>query len=68
MDLRSTPAPVTKTWAWLNLTPVLILKVAGSTVLMATGMFYLATGRREANMGRILTGAVLTMASIFLFF
>lgn len=52
---------------WLDVTPQVMGKMALSTVLMATGMFYLATGRRDAEMSRMLTGAALTLASVFLF-
>lgn len=52
---------------WLDITPKVMGKVAMSTVLMAVGMYYLTTGRREASMSRMFTGAFLTLASVFLF-
>ncbi len=52
---------------WLDVTPRIMGKAAASTVLMAVGMYYLTTGRREASVSRMFTGAFLTLASVFLF-
>lgn len=52
---------------WITITPKLMGKVAVSTMLMAMGMYYLTTGRRDANTSRMFTGAFLTLASVFLF-
>jgi hypothetical protein len=52
---------------WLTITPKVMGKVALSTVLMAIGMYYLTTGRREASVSRMFTGAFLALASVFLF-
>lgn len=52
---------------WLSITPQVMGKAALSTVLMAMGMFYLTTGRRDADTGRMFTGALLALASVFLF-
>lgn len=52
---------------WLEVTPRVMGKMALSTVLMAIGMYYLTTGRREASVSRMFTGAFLTLASVFLF-
>lgn len=52
---------------WITLTPGIAGKAALSVMLMATGMFYLATGRKEAEVGRMITGAFLTLASVFIF-
>jgi hypothetical protein len=52
---------------WLNVTPRVMGKMAVSTVLMATGMYYLTTGRSEASVSRMFTGAFLTLASVFIF-
>jgi len=53
---------------WLSITPQVMGKMALSTVLMAVGMYYLTTGRREASVSRMFSGAFLTLASVFLFF
>ncbi len=52
---------------WIAVTPILMGKMALSTMLMAIGMYYLVTGRRDADMSRMITGAVLTLASVFIF-
>ena len=52
---------------WITLTPQVAGKAALSVMLMAMGMHYLTTGRTEANVSRMITGAVLTLASVFIF-
>lgn len=52
---------------WLDVTPRVMGKAALSTVLMVVGMYYLTTGRREASVSRMVTGAFLALASVFLF-
>lgn len=52
---------------WISVTPAVMGKMALSTVLMAIGMYYLTTGRRDASMSRMFTGAFLTLASVFIF-
>ncbi len=52
---------------WLTITPGTMEKTALSVTLMAVGMFYLVSGRQRAEMGRIVTGAVLALASVAIF-
>jgi hypothetical protein len=52
---------------WLTVTPQVAARMAVSTVLMATGMFYLVSGRKEADVKKMITGAMLALASIVLF-
>lgn len=52
---------------WLVITPKVLGKMSLSVVLMAVGMYYLTTGRREASVSRMFSGAFLTLASVFLF-
>lgn len=52
---------------WLAVTPRVMGKMALSIVLMAIGMHYLTTGRRDASVSRMFTGAFLALASVFLF-
>ena len=51
---------------WLSITPPIMAKAALSIALMSSGMFYLATGRRDADLSRMTAGAVLALASVFL--
>lgn len=52
---------------WLNITPQVALRVAASTVLISTGMYYLVAGRRDADFGKMTTGAVLCLLSLAAF-
>jgi hypothetical protein len=52
---------------WLNLTPGTMEKAAVSVALMAVAMFYLVSGRQQANVSRMITGAILALASVALF-
>jgi len=52
---------------WINVTPMVMGEMALSTVLMISGMYYLVTGRRQADMSRMIAGAILTLASVFIF-
>lgn len=52
---------------WITVTPQIMGKAAFSIFLMMAGMYYLVTGRREADMSRMITGALLTLASVFIF-
>jgi len=52
---------------WLDVTPKVMGKMALSTMLMAVGMYYLASGRKQAELSRMLTGAALAVASVFVF-
>lgn len=47
-----------------ELTPKFALKWAAALTLFGAGMHYLATGRKQADIDRIITGAVLTLASL----
>lgn len=52
---------------WISLTPAIMGKIALSVSLMTIGLYYLVSGRRDANMSRMFSGAFLTLASVFLF-
>ena len=56
-----------KATPWLNVTPGVMGRTALSITLMAAGMYYLATGRKEADFGRMVTGAILSLASLACF-
>lgn len=48
----------------IRLTPQYVGKFAVAIVLFGAGMHYLVSGRKEADLGRMITGAVLTLASL----
>jgi hypothetical protein len=52
---------------WLAITPKVAIRVSLSTVLISVGMYYLVTGRREADLSRMWTGAVLCLLSLMTF-
>lgn len=52
---------------WLDVTPKVALRAAASTVLISMGMFYLVSGRKSADLGRMWTGAVLCLLSLLAF-
>lgn len=52
---------------WITLTPATMGKMSLSVALMCMGMYYLVTGRRDADTSRMFTGAFLALASVFLF-
>jgi len=51
----------------MTFTPALAGKISLSISMMVIGLYYLVSGRRDANMSRMFTGAFLTLASVFLF-
>ena len=61
--MTAVPAPA----PWITLTPKVMGKMALSTMLMSMGMYYLTTGRRDADTSRMITGAVLSLSSVFIF-
>ena len=52
---------------WLDITPKIALRVSAATVLISMGMYYLVTGRRNAELGRMWTGAVLCLLILMVF-
>lgn len=52
---------------WLSITPKVAVRTAVSTVLISVGMFYLVSGRKSADLGRMWTGAVLCLLSLLAF-
>jgi hypothetical protein len=52
---------------WITVTPAVMAKTSLSVVLMCAGMYYLVSGRRDADATKMITGAILAVASVFLF-
>lgn len=46
------------------MTPKQALKISVAITLFGAAMHYLVSGRKEANLGKMITGAVLALASI----
>ena len=51
----------------VKFSPYVVAKGTASIILAFIAMHYLVTGRRQANFGRMVTGALLALASVFLF-
>lgn len=52
---------------WLKVTPHVAVRVSVSTVLITTGMYYLVSGRKQASLDRMISGAVLCLLSLLTF-
>lgn len=48
----------------LRVTPQYAARFAVAIALFGAGMHYLVSGRKEASLGRMITGALLTLASL----
>lgn len=61
------PAAAPASTPWLNITPQVGLRVAASVSLMTLGLYYLSTGRRDADLSRMILGGLLSIASLLTF-
>lgn len=52
---------------WLDVTPLVALRVSAATMLIAMGMHYLVSGRKEASLDKMINGAVLCLMSLLAF-
>lgn len=52
---------------WLDVTPALGLRIASSISLMCMGLYFLASGREQADLSRMTLGALLSIASLLVF-
>ena len=64
MPAASLAVPGGRTELAVKLTPQYAAKFAVAVVLFGAGMHYLVSGRKEADLGRMITGAVLALASM----
>lgn len=67
MDLRNLPEPVDDGGPALALTQSIIFKVAMCIGLICMGIYYLMKGKRDGEVGSMVFGAILVIASFFLF-
>ena len=47
-----------------NMTPKTVSRFALAVVLFGAAMHYLVSGRKEASLGKMMTGAILALASL----
>ncbi len=68
MSLISAPEPVSVPIPTFRLTPRAALKWAAALTCFSAGMHYLSTGRKQADFGRMLIGAILVFLSLLFLF
>lgn len=66
-SIRNIPPPAGETTPHLQFTPQLIAKFSLGIVLMMGALYYLAKGREERSLNKMITGGVLALASVGLF-
>ena len=66
MSLITAPEPPSVPIPTFRLTPRVALKWAAALTCFGAGMHYLSTGRKQADFGRIMTGAILIFVSLLL--
>ena len=65
LDLRRIPPPAPPTQALsLTLTPKIAFKTAAAAGLVAAALYCLVSGRKQADLGKMIMGAVLALASL----
>jgi hypothetical protein len=62
--MASVAVPGGRTELAVRFTPQYAVKFAIAIVLFGAGMHYLVSGRKEADLGRMITGAILALASM----
>ena len=62
------PLPGAELLPAFKMTPNVVFKTLASTVVATIGYFYLTTARKQGDVGKMLAGAILILASLFLFF
>lgn len=67
VNWRDMPPPSAEPGVAIHFTPKLALKTSLASGLIAAGMYYMISGRKNADLNRMITGAVLTLASLLLF-
>lgn len=71
MDVRNLPQPVaeapTQTLIFA-MTPAKLGRIVGGAALSTAGLYFLSVGRRDADPQKMVLGAMMVLASCFLFF
>ncbi len=68
MDVRGIPQPVEGARPFFSLTPGLAARTVASLVLTTAGMYYLSQGKKTACLEKMVLGALLALAGIYVFF
>jgi hypothetical protein len=66
MIVQSAIAAGTQLTPTITMTPKRALRFSAAFTLFGAAMHYLISGRKEANLNKMVTGAVLVMASLLL--
>lgn len=68
MDASQAPQAAAGAKGLFHITPSILWKTAGSTIVTTAGLFYLGTGKKEQDLQKMIVGAALVLAGFFLFF
>ena len=67
MSVKDFPKPEEGVKAVFSATPSMALKVVGSMALTTMGMYYLAQGKKHADLEKMILVAALALTGVFLF-
>lgn len=67
MDIRSLPAPAGTVTPVLQATPKAAGRLFFGFALSTAGMYYLGSGKKQQDVQKMILGACLVMAALFLF-
>lgn len=65
--IRNIPPPAVETAPQLQFTPHVVLKFSLGVMLMTGALYYLAKGREEKDLGKMIAGGVLALTSVGVF-
>ena len=68
MALDPAALPVADAFPAFRMTPEAALKTVGSIITGTAGYYYLTSAQKQADFSRMVKGALLVLASLFLFF
>jgi hypothetical protein len=67
VDFRSIPAPSESSAPSISVTPTLAVKTAACVSLSCIGLYYLATGKKEMSLQKMILGGLLILGSLLVF-
>jgi hypothetical protein len=63
-NVRNIPEPASSSTPVLELTPLVVGRFAAGTALMVAGLYYLSRGKKDQNVNKMITGAILSLLSV----
>lgn len=61
---RNLPEPAAAKTAVMEMSPLVLARFAGGTALMVAGLYYLSKGKKERDLSKMITGAVLSLLAV----